>query len=334
MRSFVFVTQVVDPDHPALGATVAKIAALAARVDEVVVLCDRAVEGALPDGCRVRTFGAGTRLARGARFELALARELRPRPLAVLAHMAPVFAVLAGLPARARRVPLLLWYTHWRATATLRLAERLATAVVSVDRRSFPLPSRKVVATGHGIDLSLLPCAQHRPGRRLLALGRYSRAKGLETVIRAVTQVPDASLDVYGPALTEEERRHRAALERLVDELGVRSRVRLADAVPRREVPALLAGADALVNNMRAGAPDKVVYEAAGSCLPALASNPVFDGLLPPELRFPREDPGALADRIRALPSLDPGLGPILRARVEAEHSVDMWAERVLEAVR
>ena len=43
---------------------------------------------------------------------------------------------------------------------------------------------------------------------------------------------------------------------------------------------------------MRAGAPDKVVYEAAAACLPVLASNPIFDELLAPEQRFTRWDPG------------------------------------------
>jgi hypothetical protein len=40
MAKLVFITQQVDPVHPALAATVSKIAALAARVDEVVVLAD------------------------------------------------------------------------------------------------------------------------------------------------------------------------------------------------------------------------------------------------------------------------------------------------------
>ena len=42
-RSLVFVTQQVDPEHPVLAATVPKIRALAERLDEVVVLADRAV---------------------------------------------------------------------------------------------------------------------------------------------------------------------------------------------------------------------------------------------------------------------------------------------------
>ena len=62
--------------------------------------------------------------------------------------------------------------------------------------------------------------------------------------------------------------------------------------VPRAEIPALFARSDVLVNNMRAGAPDKVVYEAAASCLPVLASNPVFDDLLPPRAPLRPRRPG------------------------------------------
>ena len=73
----VFVTQRVDPDDPVLGATVAKIAALAARVDEVVVLADSAVPGALPANCRVRPFAARSRAGRGLRFGRALSPSSR-----------------------------------------------------------------------------------------------------------------------------------------------------------------------------------------------------------------------------------------------------------------
>jgi glycosyltransferase involved in cell wall biosynthesis len=87
---------------------------------------------------------------------------------------------------------------------------------------------------------------------------------------------------------------------------------------------------------MRAGAPDKVVYEAAASCVPVLASNPVFDSLLASEQRFDREDPTELAERIEALAALAPdertALGRELRTRVEASHSVESWARGVLKA--
>jgi glycosyltransferase involved in cell wall biosynthesis len=344
MRKLIFITQQVDPGHPALAATVPKIRALAERVDEVVVLADRTVAGTLPDNCRSLSFAARGKTRRGARFQALLAREILPRPVAVVAHMCPIYAVLAAPFARPLRVPLLLWYTHWARTRTLEAAERAATVVISVDRRSFPIASDKVIPIGHGIDLAEFPCAD-RDGTgdfRLVALGRYSRAKGLETILRGLKLALDGGLDarleVFGPALNAAEREHRADLERLVGELGLDKRVRLGHAVLRAEVPGVLARARALVNNMEAGAPDKVVYEAAASCLPVLVSNPVFDGLtdgLDAQLMFRRDDPAELAERIAALAALGPAaraaIGRVLRDRVAADHSVEHWADAVLE---
>ena len=334
MRKVVFITQQVDPEHPALAATVAKIRALAGRVDEVAVLADGIVPGVLPGNCTLHRFGAGTKAGRGAKFEAALAQELRPRPERVIAHMCPIYAVLAAPLVRPLGIRLVLWYTHWRAGTTLKLAERVSSVVTSVDTRSFPLPSPKVVPIGHGIDMREFSCSEHPPVDgvvRAVALGRYSPAKGLDTVIRAVAQVEGVRLEVHGPAGSPLEQEHRAELERLVVEL--QAPVLLGEALPREELPALFTRSDLLVNNMRAGASDKVVYEAAASCLPVIASNPVFDEFLDP---FPREDVDELAERLRAFAALPPAeravIGRALREAVVERHSVDSWGDRILAA--
>jgi glycosyltransferase involved in cell wall biosynthesis len=341
----VFVTQQVDPGHPALAATVPKLKALAARCDEVVVLADRALPDVLPANCRVRSFGARTRIGRGLRFASALSAELarKPKPAAVVAHMCPIYAVLAAPLARPLGVRVLLWYTHWSVSRTLRAAGRVSQVVLTVDRRTFPLRSPKVRAIGHGIDLDEFACSRdggEHAGLRAVALGRYSRAKGLEVVLRALRLALDdgldARLEVHGPALNPAERAHRVELERLVEELDLGRRVKLGHAVLRAEVPDVFARADVLVNNMRAGATDKVVYEACASCVPVIASNPAFDTLLDDELRFDREDARGLADRMLALGRRSPEerhrLGEALRRQVAASHSVGSWADAVLEA--
>ena len=329
MRRLVFLTQSVDPAHPVLAATIPKVRALAQRVGEMVVLAQSANGAELPGNVEVRTFGAATRPARIAHFERELARALPGD--AVVAHMIPAYVLLAAPLVRPRRIPLLLWYTHWKATAQLRAAARLATAIVSVDRRSFPLESAKVRAIGHGIDVSEFGCSDRsrRAGVRALVLGRYSPAKGLETILRAAREVDGVELELHGAALNELERRHRAQLEQYGFELD--------DAVPREDVPRLLARADVLVNNMEAGAPDKVVYEAAAACLPVLASNPVFDELFGDfPLFFERESPASLAERLRWFAGLDAAaraeIGRTLRERVAERHSVETWADGVLAA--
>jgi glycosyltransferase involved in cell wall biosynthesis len=323
MRKLVFCTQKLDADDPVLAATVPMARALAARVDELVVLCDTARPEAVPANARVHEFGAATQLQRGARFEAALARELRPRPLGVVAHMVPLYAVIAAPLVRPAGIPLVLWYTHWKAHAVVRAAEKVCTAVASVDVRSFPLRSRKVHAIGHGIDLAEFACTEAPPlPLRALVLGRYSPAKGLETILRGAA-LAGVRVEAHGSDETFET--YKRTLEPLA------AGAELGDPVPRRELPQLFARSHVLINNMRAGAPDKIVYEAAASCLPVLASNPVFDDLLPPELRFERDDPESLGERLRAL---DGKRRPELRERVAERHSVERWADGLLATVR
>jgi glycosyltransferase involved in cell wall biosynthesis len=236
--------------------------------------------------------------------------------------MVPLYAVLAAPLVRPRRIPLVLWYTHWKGHAVVRAAEKLCTAVVSVDERSFPLPSRKVHALGHAIDLDEFSCsAAPPPPVRALVLGRYSPAKGLETILHAARQA-GVHVEAHGSDETFES--YKRGLQRDFAE------AELGGPVPRAQVPELFARSHVLVNNMRAGAPDKVVYEAAASCLPVLAANPVFDDLLPAELRFVQDD---VADLTRKLRELDPRRRPELRELVARRHSVEHWADGLLATV-
>jgi glycosyltransferase involved in cell wall biosynthesis len=327
----VFVTQAADPAHPVLGATLAKIRALAARCDEVVVLADRVDEDALPENVRARSFAGPSQAARGARYIGALAPELLQRPVAVVAHMAPVYALLAAPLTRPMRVPLLLWFTQQGAGAALRGAERVADVLLTVDKRTIPLTSPKVRAIGHGIDVDAITCVPERrpPQRRLLGLGRYAPVKGWDTALRALVELPDATLTVHGPQLTDTDRAYRPRLVQLAEELGIAGRVSFGDEVAYAHVPQLLGLADALVNPTHGNAADKVVYEAAAACLPVFAASPVFDTLLPDGLRFHGDYPSSLAEKVRGYAG---GAGADLRERVLAEHSVVHWAERVLEA--
>jgi len=316
----VFCTQRLDPGDPVLAATVPMVRALAARVDELVVLCDTATTSI--DRVRVREFGAPTQVQRGARFTAALARELNGCG-GVVAHMVPLYAVLAAPIVRPRRIPLVLWYTHWKAHLVVRAAECVCTAVASVDARSFPLRSSKLHALGHAIDVDEFRCTDAPPlPTRALVLGRYSPAKGLETILRAARE---AGVQVEAHGSDETFVTYKRELQEAFPEAD------LGGPVPRARLPELFARSHVLVNNMRAGAPDKVVYEAAASCVPVLAASPVFDDLLPEELRFAQDDAVDLAQKLR---ELDTRRRPELRDVVERRHSVDHWADGLLATVR
>jgi glycosyltransferase involved in cell wall biosynthesis len=333
----VLVTQRIDPHHPNLGAAVSLVRAFARRVDEVAVVALSAVEVDLPANVRVHVVGSRSRVGRGVRFAWALLRELRPGRTTVVAHMSPIYAVLAAPVCRPLGIPVVLWFTHWRATAQLRLAARLATRIATVDAASFPIETDKVVSTGHGIELRDFRCRPATAGGQLraTALGRTSPSKDLERLAEGVRLARergvDVSLAIRGPSETDEERRYRARLEQLGD-----AHVTVGDPVPRSQLDEVFAETDVLLNAAGLGALDKVVFEACASCVPVLATNPGFEPLLGRELLFPRGDVEALAERLAWFAGLDAGergrLGAELRGRVERDHSVDAWAGRILAA--
>ena len=345
-------TQVVDADHPALAQTVDILDALARRCEEVVVICDHAGRYELPSNVRISTFGSRSRIGRGAGFERALAHEVahrRRRPDAVLVHMIPQFLTLAWPLCAPLRIPLGLWYTHWNAGRALRLAVPLASVILSVDRRSFPLDSPKVHGIGHAIDMRSFPPPAgpkaHDGPLRLLAVGRMTAWKGYTTMLAgldlAVVHGLDAELEIRGPVLNEAEQAHLAELRALVaSSTALRDRVTLAPPIPRDDIPGLLAAADVLLSATQPEGSetlDKVVYEAGAAALPVLSSNTALDEFLggfPVRLRFARKDPDDLARALieiaNAGPAVRAAIGAELRRRVEQSHSVESWADAVL----
>jgi len=349
-----FVTQTIDADHPALAQTIDLVGALAARSSSVTVLCDSVRRHDLPENVDFETFGAGTRPGRGLRFARAAGAVVlsrRRRPDAVLVHMVPLFLLLLAPLAKAARVPLLLWYTHWNASRSLRLATRLADTVLSVDRRSFPLETPKLRATGHAIDVERFTPADGAVAGgalRLLALGRMARWKGYETMLEglrlAVDSGLDAELELRGPALSADERAHAEELKEIVaHSQQLHGRVRIEQPLAREEIPARLRQVDALLSATQPQGSetlDKVVYEAASCGVPVVASNAALEeflGGLGLELRFAPRDADALARILLELESAGPearrAAGLELRRRVVAQHSLDSWADGVVRIV-
>jgi glycosyltransferase involved in cell wall biosynthesis len=353
LRKLVFVTQAIDADHPNLAQTIDAVRALARHCDEVVVLTDTVRRNDLPANVAFRTFGSPRRLTRGARYAGALVAASRGRrPDALLAHMSPTFLVVAAPLLKSLRVPLALWYTHWRADAALRLADRLCDVALSVDAASYPLPSRKVRPVGHAIDLSAFEPRTAEPAGplRLLALGKTDVWKGFQLLLDAFERVlargAEAELEIRGPQLTEAQALHREQLEARVSASGtLRQRVTIADAVSRERVPELIRAAHAVVSpgGVRSGgeALDKVLFEAAACAVPIVASHPSLARVLattPVRLSFRPGDAGDLGATLSAFAAADPGdrieTGRFLRRWVEQEHSVEGWAERVVTTLR
>ena len=170
-------------------------------------------------------------------------------------------------------------------------------------------------AIGHGIDVDEFSCSDAPSDERFACScsGATRRRRASRRSCAAAARRGRATSRRTAPTPTFEAYKRSLARSRASSESAPSSAARFR----AHEVPQLFARSHVLVNNMRAGAPDKVVYEAAASCVPVLASNPVFDDLLPNELRFERRTtPRASLQRLR---SLDRRRRPELRDLVAAQ---------------
>ena len=345
----VFVTQLMDPADPVLGFSVGWMRALAARCERLVVIANEVRH--VPADLNAEVLSLGKE--RGARRSARLARYLghlervlwRGHADALFAHMCPQYLNAAAPLLALHRVPGMLWFAHPQDSRSLRFAERAAAVVLTSFPGAFPFASPKVRVIGQAIDLSpFSECGA--PTRtdvlRALALGRLSPAKGFATMIVAVAKlraegVP-VGLRIVGPATTPTEESHSRDLHRLAADVG--PVVTIDPPVEHREVARVLTNADVLVNGMRAGSGDKVALEAMAARRLAVWSNPCFDGLgkgLPLRLRYREDDPDDLAAVLRQIwqapHEVRLRVGEVLARRAGEAHSLDGWADRVIEVV-
>ena len=265
---------------------VRKVAALAARADEVVVLADRARRRAC---CRRTAACAGSGLRRGRSAPCAtpsaLVAELRDRSRSrwsrTCARSTRCSRRRSSRPCACRCCS----GTRTGApTPSLRLAERLVHAHRSASTALVPARSRKVRAIGHGIDLDEFPCqppdarpaARSAGGRaRPLLPGEGARRGAARACGSRSTRGSTPARPATGPALDARRSGYRRELEALVARPGYGG-VRLGRrADPARASCRRSRAADVVASTTCAPvAPTRSSTRRAASCVPAIASNP------------------------------------------------------------
>jgi len=177
------------------------------------------------------------------------------------------------------------------------------------------LPPGRASVIPCGVDTDLFrPAPRRDPDgpARLLVLGRVVPRKGIDTVVAALAQLPDAELVVAGgpPPDQVDADPDLVELRKLAEAAGVGDRVRLLGGVARDAVPRLITDSDVVVTvpwyepfgivpleAMACGRP--VVGAAVGGLLDTVEPG-VTGELVPPR------DPAAVAQAIRRLLD-DPG---------------------------
>jgi glycosyltransferase involved in cell wall biosynthesis len=338
----------MDADHSTLGHTTAWTNELARRCDHVDVITMLAGRLAVDDNVRVHSLGKEVGRSEPRRlleFYRLVHRVTSERAIdACFAHMAPLFALLFAPIAKARRIPILLWYAHSVVPPALRLTHAVVDRCVTATPESFRLPSHKLFVIGHGIDtVRFAPPAATCPSYETTAVsvGRITPRKGVLEIVDSIAVLErerglGVRLEVVGGPATVRDHEYLAALRHRVTALGIDHLISFRGPVPFTEMPAYY-HRGLLSVNLSETAMDKAILESmASSCIPvsrnpafaALARRQALDSLVP--------KPGAdglaacMADVLSRAPRDRAALVDRLRRIVVEEHSLGALGDRVV----
>jgi glycosyltransferase involved in cell wall biosynthesis len=202
------------------------------------------------------------------------------------------------------------------------------------DLASLGVPRSGISVLPFGVDSAHFnpegPIAPRGDQPRLIAVATHLKRDGLETLVRALPEIPEAELIIVGgparPMLRRDE--ECCDLARLAGRLGVADRVKFAGQVSQDDMPTLLRSADLMIDVSWYEPFGMASLEAMACGTPVIASaigghlDTVVDGTT--GLLVTPGQPKALARRIRKLlanPMLLEGFGIASADRAQARYN-------------
>ena len=334
----------VDRDHTALGFTTDWINELAKHFDAITVIT--MVRGRVELADNVTMMSAGlergwSKPRRVVEFYRCLFAALRMQRYDVcFSHMMPLFTLLAGPVLKARGVPVALWYAHNHRSAILPAALAFADRALASTRTAFPIETDKLRVIGQGIDTERF-CPQESsrsdPTVRMITIGRFSKVKNIDLMIRALARLRNAlagvpiTLSIIGEPLSDQDEAYVDSCRELAASLGVHDIVEWQGPVSFAEVHTAYHRGDIFLSANDNGL-DKAILEAMASGLAVVAMHPALKAPLGP---YYADDENGFGKSLIGLASLDSverrAVGSRLRSYVESEHSLSQLGRRVAE---
>jgi glycosyltransferase involved in cell wall biosynthesis len=238
--------------------------------------------------------------------------------------------------------------TRHLENAVLQQADRLITLTQACKRlilETYPVSETNVTVVPDGTRV-LRRRPRKEPGRSIIYLGQLYRWKGVDTLVHAMRDVPNATLAIVGTGEIREGRDvDRRRLEELVKSLGLEQRVSFESFVPYDQVPERLGLADVATVPL----PDVLMsryftsplklFDAMAAEVPIVASSldSIQEILRDNEnaVLVPPDDPAALAAGLRRVldhPEYARGLANAARNHAQT-YSWEARASRIIDVL-
>jgi glycosyltransferase involved in cell wall biosynthesis len=338
------ITQKLDPQDMLLAFTMGWIERIAARVEHLHVLCLEQRTQDLPANVTAWSMGkegGNSRIQELRAFYSALGKVIRDVDV-IFVHMIPRYAILSAPFAAIYRKPQILWYTHRQINLELRLAVQFCKTITTAVPSSFPLPTPKLRALGHGIDTDFFvpepACIPDQPPL-IVQVARLMPIKHQETLLRAAAALQsDFQLALVGAVPSGQDQNYLVILQNLAAELGIADRVTFTGGLAPSAVRDLYRRASAAVNLSPVGLFDKAALESMLVGLPTIVSNPAFDLVLGDQVKALRiaspDDVQGLTVALQGLLAQSAAerdqIAVGLRERTTAAHGLDRLMDRLV----
>lgn len=355
------ITRKVDRYDPLAGFAYSWVKKISQNLEKLIVLClERGETVGLPENVEIYSLGKESgvsRFQRVLKFQQ-LAIKLVPKIDGVFCHMNPEYTIAIWPYTKIFRKKIVSWYTHGTVTWKTRFLEKLANKILTASKESFRLSSKKLIITGHGIDIDFfkpispgqesisqttLEARQETPlgDFKILSIGRISPTKDYETLIKAIDilvnkkDIKRLQVNIVGGPGLPEHQSYFETIKTLVKNLNLEKYINFWGAISNTKTVGHYQDADLFINLSSTGSVDKAVLEAmACGCL-ILTSNVSFKNILGDDFMVNQNDFRGLAEKIIWIMNLSGLEKERFKDRFKEEiivhHNLDNLAKRIVE---
>ncbi|MDP2586647.1 MAG: glycosyltransferase [Candidatus Komeilibacteria bacterium] len=346
-----FITQKVDQNDDLLGVVHEWLASLAGKVERLEVICLSKGKLNLPANVRVRSLCKEYSWSKWIRFfyfyRLALPLILKGEIDGVFVHMNEVYVLMLA-PVKwlmaLKKIPLLWWKTHGHLSIKSKIAVHFVDRILTASAESFPVNTKKKIATGHGIDTEHFSLKQNyaEQVKTIISAGRISPIKHIETLISAADILINQKgcqlkFEYYGSAPLSVQVPYFEKLKQEVKNKNLENQFIFAGSLPHFKMPERYQSADVFVNASNTQSLDKTVLEAMACGVAVINSNTAFKPILAdwPQCLFEQGNAQQLAEKISQIVGLSQSeraqLGQSLRQIVVKGHNMNNLTTKIVE---
>lgn len=350
--TLLFITRKIDKNDVLAGFTYQWVKKFAGKVGALNVIClEKGDIFGLPETVKIFSLGKEHGAGKVQKFWnfQKYAFQLVKKSDGIFCHQNPIYTILIAPWAKLHGKKIITWYTHGKVSFQLRLVNLLADVILTASPESFRLKSKKVIVTGHGIDVdffrptSVTSYKLQATSYKILSIGRISPVKNYETLIEAVNilvnekNLKNIKADIIGAPGLKTQEEYLERLKKEVENKNLKDYISFLGPKPYPELPRYYQGCDLFVNLSGTGSVDKAVLEAMACGKIVLTSNEAFVDILKDkgaDLIVKPKSADDLAQKILAMASLDDNtrkeLGAKLREEVVKNHNLDKLAEKII----